>query len=694
MSLTPQERQALFLEMAQSQEGTTAQQVFDRGSDKGDDVSPEAYFNLGRRLSHRGLLRAEKSGARTLYFAKTDHNATWLDEELIASVIDPEYPLPALTAYRESLRQIRDIPDEIWVEARHRLMEADARELFVSAITSYADNLRCEIVDYARERVKAANAPHLSKMKRSADRTLSLLIGLCKNGLGLSMEALDLPISIDLAVEAYLSEENPAEHYYDEEKLREELSLRIEPGPMVKKTDPKEADSNLVIAGVDGSTVGGLLSLDGISGDFSFGHAPQVSINTSTGVLNRKIKRGTAEVPAFLRLPEKPEDMQGRDNLYTIMAKMFYPDLTDSEYVHSAWNAMDLLECRTTLNLMRTWTMQPGSVEMPASDVILRDGTVVPNARESYPYGQQNAYGRIVRELIGASWNIVKNCREDSQTVAGVVKNAQMRVFSPVVNYFLCQEAGKVKETQIQTWPLEEMNALLDQALMSRILTAARKNSDPWLRTALVLRPFHSTTDFRKVYSRKKGQRPADQLVKRSEAAKAKRVSELTEEDAWWKTLRVPGDPYLQLLNNAWYAGFYLGAFRRLDSSETLSRLEFVLPHSTEETGQFPEESCEFHLNRALSALKSVGFDVDAQHSTYGAIGKIDLQPTILISAQETVKTWARELRDRVSEYMDLNLAKYLKPGERVKLRPWKRRDLETWIETMQSDRKKIGGKK
>lgn len=692
MSLSPQERQALFLELAQNPEGVTAQDVFDKGNQKGDQVSIEAYYNLGRRLKHRGMLKVEKKESRTVYFAKVDPNATWLDEEHIASVIDPEYPLPALTAWRESLRQIRQIPDEVWIEARHRLFNIDARQLFIEAITSYADNLKCEIEDYARERAIAANAPHLSKMRRSADKTLSLLIGLCKYGLGLSKEAIALPVSVEIEAETMLEQESPRERFYNPKILEEEISRRIEPGSLIRDAGTIDENLNLVIAGVDGSTIGGLLSLDGISGDFSFGQAPQVSINTSTGVLNRNIKRGKAQVPAFLRLPEKPEDMQQRDNRYSIMAKMFYPDLTDSEYVHSTWNAMDLLECRNTLNLMKSWPMLPENIEIPAADVILRDGTIIPHDRDSSHYGQQNAYGRIVRELIQTSWNIVKNCREDSQTVVGVVKNAQMRVFSPVINYFLCQEAANGDNSQMETWPLEDMNGLPDQALLSRILTAGRQVDDPWLRTALVLRPFHAATNFGKIYSSKEGKRPSDLLKERSKEAQAKNWTEMTEEDSWWKSLRVPGDPYLQLLEGVWYAGLYLGAFKRLERSETLSRLEFIVPHKTVEEGGFPEETCGFHLGRALTALKTVGFEVASEHAMFGDAGKIDLLPSILVRAHETVKTWARELRDRVSEYMDWHIAKYLQPGERVRLRPWKRRDLEMWIENMQDDRRKIAG--
>jgi hypothetical protein len=38
----------------------------------------------------------------------------------------------------------------------------------------------------------------------------------------------------------------------------------------------------------------------------------------------RRVRVGGREYPAFLRLPEKPEDMQQRDDRYTVMAKQFF----------------------------------------------------------------------------------------------------------------------------------------------------------------------------------------------------------------------------------------------------------------------------------------------------------------------------------------------------------------------------------
>ena len=691
MSLDARQRQALFLDMASRNGGTTAQDVYEAGQQKGDEVSLEAYFNLGRRLAHRGLLKADRSGDRTLYASNVDEDSTWIDEDRLAAMVDPEYPIIGLTVYRESQRQARSIPHGVWLEARERLRHADARTLFLEAIVGYADNFCDEVAAYAQERTRAANAPGLNEMRKRAETDLFLLEGLCKNGLGLSAEAIRLPSSVDTAAEAFLKK--GAKPLYDRDLLADELSRRIEPGPMIREAEDAAPARDLLVAGVDGSTMGGLLSLDGLSGDFAFGHAPQVSINTATGLLDRDVRLGTRRMPAFFRLPEKPEDMQRSDNRYTVMAKMLYPDLTESQYVHSTWNAMDLLECKAALALLGRWALNDANLEIPPADVVMRDGTIVPNDRDPNHYGEQSSYGRICRDLIEANWKIARICKEEPHTVLGVVKNAQLRVFAPVINYFLRGVARRDGSTQIKYWSLLEMNALFDQAVMTRLLTVGRQDGDPWMRTAIVLRPFHATSNLGKFYSRETGKRPDEKLIERSRKARDKPLEEVTQEDDWWRTeLRVPGDPYLQMLRHVSYAGFYVGACRETDRTEQLTRMEFMVVGSTEEIGDFPQGAVSEHLGRSVGALRKTGFDVSKEHAMYDSAGHIDLLPTLLIRAHDTVKTWARELRDRVSEYMDWQLAKYLKSSERrsVRLRPWTRREFQAWNDAMQRERRLI----
>src|SRR5438445_6228565 len=146
--LTSRERQALLVELASRDSGVTAQDAFEAAIARGDSVTPEAFHNLGRRLAHRGLLVADKSAKQTIYRAGADIDGQWLDEEEIAAIVDPEFPLIALTVARESMRQLREVPEEVWIEARERLAREDARMMFLAAIKAYADDLQDGLKEY------------------------------------------------------------------------------------------------------------------------------------------------------------------------------------------------------------------------------------------------------------------------------------------------------------------------------------------------------------------------------------------------------------------------------------------------------------------------------------------------------------------------------------------------------------------
>src|SRR5262249_39753388 len=156
------------------------------------------------------------------------------------------------------------------------------------------------------------------------------------------------------------------------------------------------------------------------------------------------------------------------------MAKFFYPDITDGEYIHSVLNAMDVLEGRATLRVMQRWYTSRNNIEVRPADVVFRDGTVVPQDRDFVHYKQQDSYGKIVRDLIEISWEITKKCRDDDQTVAGMVKNANLKVFGPVLNWYVCRLVGSHEKTQIGSWPLQSLNLVTDQIFLSRLLTAQR----------------------------------------------------------------------------------------------------------------------------------------------------------------------------------------------------------------------------
>jgi hypothetical protein len=486
----------------------------------------------------------------------------------------------------------------------------------------------------------------------------------------------------------------PNAPFYSDDTLRDEIERRVSNEMFVVDVPSTAADPQMLVAAVDGSTRGGLLSLEGEDGDFTLGHAPSISINTSTAQINRRVRIGGREYPAFLRLPEKPEDMQQRDNRYTVMAKLFFPDLSESQYAHSVWNAMNLLESRAATKVMRRWYTSKDSVEVRPADVVLMDGTVTPNDRDSNHYAQPDAYGRIVRDLIEVNCEIMQKSRDDKQVVAGVVKNAQLRVLGPIINRFIVSTVAQQTDTQVQAWPLRAMNALPDQAVLTRLLTAGRKKDDPWFRTCYVLRPFHATTDFSERYSRDPDRRPAAILLARAKEARQRKALDVgMPEDAFWAEFLGERDPFLKLLENAWYAYFFLGAVPRLDQKQALPRFEALVAASTAESGGFKEETFA-NCATLLDALKLTGFEVSAEHAMFDAKGWIDVVPRLLVDVHHTVKIWAAELQSRVNEYIGYHLSRYIKGGGHrgIRIRPWRRAELQAWITQMTEDRRREAG--
>lgn len=671
---TSDQRRSLFIELAGRPGGVGVMDAFVEAQRRGDTVTLEAYYNLARRLAHRGLVVVDASGDNPIYKIGAEPDTLWLEEERLASMIDPDYPIPALAIWKESLHQINDLPRTLWVELRERLKSQPARALYINAIQSYCDDLHAQVSDLAS--LASTPAPEQVNLRKEAERTRQLLVSLAKFGLGLSEEAVRIPMTIDGAVKEARAGNPPS--YFNAELLREEISERVANEMFFVDVPEDPENEHLMIGAVDGSVRSGVLSMFGEDGDMAIGNAPMVAINTAVGQVNRFLQTKGRKIPVFARLPEKPEDMQAADNRYTMMAKILYPDLSESEYMHAVWNAMDLLEARATGRLMSLWEIPNSTTEVPPCDVVLRDGTVSPQDREFSHYMELGSAGKIARALIEANWDIAQKCQTNGQTVAGVVKAAQLTVFGPVINWFACQVAAK-REGQLVAWPLQTMNLIPDQILLTRMLTEGRKADDPWVRSCLVVRPFHAITNFNLTYSRS---RPPSKVIlekatqELSEGQNADPVRRVFYETYF----RRHNDPFVKMLDNVNYGTFFLGAVPQLDVGKYLPRFELLVTRDLGQHGTEPLWSGAMtHMRRLMAAVRQTGFDVSAEHSMFASPAKLDVLPALLIQTHDTVKIWAADLFARVQEVIGFYLAREIKgrKARGVKIRPITKRELE-----------------
>lgn len=690
--ITAKWRQSLLLEFAKGPEGTTVQAVHQKAIEQGDKASEEAYYNLARRMAHRGLLVVEKKG-RVSYFKASAHlEGEWLDEDQLAAIASPEYPIFALPMLAEASRQVGSLPDRVWMEIRERLKNENGRELFQLAIEEFSDDLKDQVEQYSLERGHGVSSEDLNRIRHSVGNLIELLNGLVRHGLGISMEAVYIPGTLEDALEM-LQGGGP---FYDRSRLKDELGRRVEAGPFLVQVEGLVKDLDMLIVGVDGSSRMGLLAQTGEAGDFTLGHAPMVSVNAAVALANRdaKIPGSQERRPAILRLPEKPEDAQRMDNRYTLMAKMFYPDLSDSEYAHSVWSAMDLLESRASLKALSRWYVPGTSAEVPPADVVLRDGTVTPNERDFSHYRAQSNYGKITRDLIETNAKLLLEAESGDRLIAGVVKNAQLRVYAPVINRFVCRLRQQNANSQIELWPFESFNLVTDMALLTKLLGSGRSLGDPWMRTCVVLRPFHATTNFSKTYSSTPGKAPADLIKEKHEEFKAGKTDALSAEHAaFWKDFQGKADPYVKMLQKAWYGGFFLAFCPRPSNGLNLPRMEFILPKAGGEAGPFPTQEVVASLKKHLTALNTIGFEVSNEHSMFKGPENLDLMPSILINAHDAVKHWAAVFLSRVQEFIGHSLSRFVQsnPGG-VRLRPWKKSEIEGFMRQMQAERERKAG--
>jgi len=687
-ALTSNMRKNLFLEMAARPEGVTPSEVHKAAQVRGDNVSEEAYYNIGRRLAHRGLLQADDTTAVVRYHARQSSESRWLEEEDLSELIDPDYPLVALTVLNESGRQMQEVPEAVWAELRDRLTAQPARPLFHKAIKSYCGDFVDQIALIVE--LNQANSSEIPRLRSEAETTLLLLRNMLRYGLGISTDAVGLPLNVEAAL-APRRQGNPV-LVLDEGLLQEELERRVSDEPFILDAEIDERERKWLIGAVDGSTRAGVLSFLGEDGDFVTGHAPMVSINTAVGQVNRSLKSGPRSAPLFLRLPEKPEDMQRQDNRFTVMAKLLQPDLSDAEYMHSVWNAMDLIEARAALRLLSSWPAPKTAIEVPAADVVLRDGAVSPQDRDFIHYADFGTYGRIVREAIRINWEIARHCRDDGQTFAGVIKTAQLSVFAPVVNWFAAQVAAQGKGL-IEAWPMQTMNLMPDQIILTHLLTANRRKGDRWNRTCVVVRPFHALTNFARSYRR--GSSPSAPVMEKQRLALQAPDSLNPEElHFWMEFFRGENDPYVKMLEHVAYASFYLGAVPRLDIEKRLPRTEFLIVGSNGEDATRNWNEVRVHQTRLISAIAQNGYDVSAEHNMFENRAKLDVLPELLVRAHDTVKHWAADLLSRVQEYIGYYLARYVKTkGLRgIKVRPFTTAELKVLYSTLKKERDEQAG--
>ena len=93
-------------------------------------------------------------------------------------------------------------------------------------------------------------------------------------------------------------------------------------------------------------------------------------------------------------------------------------------------------------------------------------------------------------------------------------------------------------------------------------------------------------------------------------------------------------------------------------------------------------------------ALLDCGFEVSVEHSMFKDKSTLEVLPELVTRTHDTVKTWARELRHRVDEYLSNIIGRHMqqKRTRGIKVRPFTKGELTSLLNSLEHERKRIAG--
>lgn len=624
----------------------------------GDNITIQAYHRIVNKMVARGkLILSEGADTESHRFVVADH----LTSENALSLTDIEEglwslsPPDALARYMDALDYFEGRQKDILHKTAQALLEEDPVDLVLEMLQDKLDRLFESLADYDDSETRDI------MVEQELARRHEELVKIVHSYYGISATSLDLGDTDKVKSGQHTIKP-------DWTKIREAIQKRVFGDKALYYVDinrPKGSSTpqTFSVGGSDGSTHAGFVHL--VPGAQFIDDTGQLILTFNNSLAKICLPDAIAKEYDFPYhgVPMTRAALEDPSNRGMIIARPWYPNLTDSEYEHMKKSALDVVQFRVderiiqgTARALGTDRTRGSGKLLPRPQVHFRDGTVVPQEREFQHYNRRDEYGEMVREGIALSHSILNAVKESDRLIfAGAVKSTQLKTFSSLLNWYIARGSQKRCGKPIDPeWDISRACHINDNHAMTRLLTALPVKSDgKCLCSFAVLRPFPQLVA---TLSRR---RIADSdWVDHFQDITNDGILDQQKyggESHYLSTVYIPDDPYVRMCCEADYVMFYIGHTGG-DPSPVLPRYEFLdsmrrrsLPDIRNRVSQ--------RIKLIVESVIATGLSLDAEHNFMTKKTVIRIIPAILYDAHEKCKVWGHKLESELKSAITARLA-------------------------------------
>ena len=359
---------------------------------------------------------------------------------------------------------------------------------------------------------------------------------------------------------------------------------------------------------------------------------------------------------------------QDPKNFAMVMARIWFPDLTEAGYEHLKQAALELVQCQVDERVVSGVADVLGDVApsgrgrrmlLPTPVVHFRDGLVTPQVRELmwHNYCDDGVSGDVYRRIMALWWSMLRSVTgSERQVLAGVVKSTQMRAFAELVNWYVARGSanrsilGKDDGEPIDPrWNRAAFSRLSDHQVMTQLMAAAELEVDSgrqmetgnYLCSFAIMRPFPQLDgNLRYLQVRDDGWVSYFEGLRDEEAERHRAYG---GDLHYLQTVTVADEPYVQMCRKADYVSFYVGHTAG-EPAPQLPRYEFL--DSLRPLGGVEDmrERVSSRVRLIVEAVHDGGLTQDRDHNFMLDRQVVRLLPFVVYDAHEKSKVWGSRL--------------------------------------------------